>query len=83
MNVLDLLIGKKVKVMTDAKVEVELEIKKVSENRHTTSRDLEPATQANDWWPASESTTTINYVVEFTNGYNKQYDSLKSIKILK
>lgn len=53
MNLTQLLKGKLVKVMTDAKVEVELEIKEAKEERH--SRDLEPATRENDWWPKSEN----------------------------
>lgn len=52
MNILDLLKGKKIAYMTDAKVEVMLEIKEAKEEHH--SRDLEPSTAANDWWPASE-----------------------------
>ena len=82
MDVLDLLIGKKMLIQTDMKVEVELEIKKVIEDIKTTSVDLEPATQANDWWPPSRDTTTVNYVVEFTNGAKKNYSSLSQIKVL-
>lgn len=77
MNVLELLKGKKMSVMTDMKVEVELTIKEVKENHH--SRDLEEATPANDWWPASESWTT--YTVNFTNGASKTFSSLSEIKI--
>lgn len=82
MNVLDLLIGRKMLVPTDMKVDVELEIKKVIENTHTTSVELEPATQANDWWPATSDTTTVDYIVEFTNGAKKHYSSLSQIKVL-
>lgn len=78
MNVLDLLIGKKVSIMTDMKVEVELEIKKVKEVAH--SQNLEPSTAANDWWPASRDWTT--YIVYFTNGSQKEYESLKQINVL-
>lgn len=78
MNLLDLLVGKKMKVMTDMKVEVELEIKKVEEERH--SQDLEPATAANDWWPASRDWTT--YKVYFTNGSSKVFSSVHEIKII-
>jgi len=76
MEITDLLKGKKVKVMTDARVEVVLEIKSAEETRH--SRDLEPATPQNDWWPKSEDWTTID--VEFTNGFTKSYRSLSEIK---
>ena len=78
MNLTDLLKGKLVKIMTDAKVEVELEIKEVKEERH--SRDLEPATRANDWWPKSENWTTIDVV--FTNGFRKSYRTLNEIKLV-
>jgi len=78
MNILDLLKGKTVSVMTDAKVEVPLIIKEVKEEHN--SRDLEPATRENDWWPAQQTWTT--WVVSFTNGYTKTYGSLSEIKIL-
>jgi hypothetical protein len=78
MKILDLLKGKKVKVMTDARVEVELEIESAEERKH--SRDLEPATQANDWWPKSEDWTTIR--VEFTNGFVKTYKNLNQINLV-
>ena len=79
MELTDLLKGKKVNYMTDAKVVVQLEIEKVKEERQ--SRDLEPATRQNDWWPASESWTTIE--VEFTNGFKKSYRSLSEIDLVK
>lgn len=78
MNLTQLLKGKLVKVMTDAKVEVELEIKEVKEERH--SRDLEPATIENDWWPKSEDWTTID--ITFTNGHRKSYRSLNEIQLV-
>lgn len=77
MKVLDLLKGKKVLVMTDAKVEVELEVESVEEVSH--SRDLEPATKENDWWPKSEDWSTIK--VTFTNGFIKDYSNLGSINL--
>jgi hypothetical protein len=78
MNILDLMQGKKMKVMTDMKVEVELVIEKVEEKHH--SQDLEPATRENDWWPPSEDWTTIE--VEFTNGFRKSYRSLSEIELV-
>ena len=78
MDVLDLLVGKHMIIMTDMKVEVELEIKTVKQNNH--SQDLEPSTQANDWWPASRDWTT--FTVTFTNGATKKFDSINSIKVL-
>lgn len=78
MNLLDLLNGKKMSVMTDMKVVVELTISKVVEESH--SRDLEPSTRENDWWPAQETWKT--YIVYFTNGANKTFHSLDEIKII-
>jgi hypothetical protein len=78
MNLLDLLIGKKMKVMTDVKVEVELEIKNVEVKHY--SEDLEPATASNDWWPASREWT--NYIVYFTNGGSKIFNSINEIEIV-
>lgn len=78
LNVLDLLIGRKVKYMTDARVEVELEIASIEEKHH--SQDLEPSTPANDWWPAQREWTTIE--VKFTTGFAKVYNNLSSIKFL-
>jgi hypothetical protein len=77
MKLTDLLKGKIVNVMTDARVVVQLEIKSVEEERH--SRDLEPATISNDFWPPSENWTTIE--VKFTNGYHKTYHSLSEIEL--
>ena len=81
MDVLDLLKGKKVEIMTDAKVAVVLEIKSVTENSKTT-RQITPDTPENDWWGQSESHTTVTYLVEFVNGYVKTYSSINSIKII-
>ena len=78
MTLTDLLKGKVVNYMTDAKVVVQLEIKSVEEKSH--SRDLEPATAANDWWPAQETWTSIE--VEFTNGFKKKYDSISQIDLV-
>ena len=77
MNLLALLIGKKIKVMTDMKVEVTLEIKSIEEKHH--SIDLEESNQANDWWPETKDWTT--YVIYFTNGASKTYSNLTQINI--
>jgi len=77
MNLTDLLKDKVVLYMTDALVEVELTIKTAEEVKH--SRDLEPSTRENDWWPASESWRTVSVV--FTNGFRKSYGSLSEIKL--
>ncbi len=78
MNVLDLLKGKKMSIMTDMKVLVELEIKEVKEEHH--SQDIGPSNASNDWWPETRDWTT--YTVYFTNGSNKTFGSLDSIKII-
>ena len=76
MNVHDLLKGKKVKVMTEVKVEVMLEIDSIERNLH--SEDLEPSTPQNDWWPATRDWYT--YTVKFTNGAKKEYRSIEEIE---
>ena len=79
MELTDLLKGKQVNIMTDAKVVVQLEIESVNEKHH--SRDLETSTRENDWWPRSEDWTTID--IKFVNGYTKSYRSLKEIDLVK
>lgn len=69
--------GRYAKIMTDAKVEVFLQIESVKPDHR--SRDLEPATRENDWWPKSENWTV--YIVNFTNGYQKEYRNLDDINI--
>lgn len=76
MNLTDLLKGKKVKYMTEAKVEVVLEIDS-AETKHY-YRDLEEATPANDWWPRQETWQKIK--VTFTNGFTNEYSRLEDIK---
>ena len=75
-TVFDLVKGKKMIVETDMGVMVELEIKEIEPVSH--SVNLEPATSANDWWPASRDWTT--YKVHFTNGKSKEFSSLSQIK---
>jgi hypothetical protein len=78
MNLTELLKGRTVNVMTDAKVVVQLVIDTVEERRH--SEDLEPSTRENDWWPATRDWTTFD--VKFTNGHTKSYDSLQDIDVV-
>jgi len=78
MNLTDLLKGKKVNYLTDAKIKVELEILEVKVENH--SQQLEESTAQNDWWPASREWTT--YKVRFTNGFTKSYDSLEEIDLI-
>jgi len=82
MTILELLKGKKVKVMTDAKVEVELIIDEVTEYRFTNTVQITPDTPENDWWGTTESHTKVTYTVKFTNGYEKIYSSINDIKII-
>lgn len=78
MNILDAVIGKKIKVKTDVGTEAILEIKEIKLNHH--SQDIGPSTSENDWWPPAREWDT--FTVHFTNGHKKEYDSLKSIDIL-
>lgn len=78
MNLLDLLKGKKIKVMTDMKVPVEMEIKEIKEEHH--SEDIGPSNWENDWWPEQRTWTT--YEVTFTNGVKKSFSSLHDIEIV-
>lgn len=78
MEIFKLLEGKKMKVMTDMNVEVELVIKSVEERRH--SRQITPDTRENDWWGKSEHWST--YIVNFTNGSNKEFRDLREVQII-
>jgi hypothetical protein len=78
MQLNDLLKGKMVNIMTDAKVVVQLEIDSIETENN--SRNLEPATRENDWWPKSYDWTT--YKVKFTNGYVKTYPSIEAIDVV-
>lgn len=78
MTLLDLLKGKKMSVMTDMNVEVELIIESVNEENH--SQDIGPSNAANDWWP--EQITWTTYTVKFTNGAKKVFSSLSEIKVI-
>ena len=77
-NIFDLLVGKKMIVKTDMKVDVELEIKEVKQNVHT--RQITPDTRENDWW--GETSTSYSYTVYFTNGSNKNFSSIDDIKVI-
>lgn len=78
MKILELLKGKKVNVMTDAKVVVQLEVVTAEEKPH--SEDLEPSSEKNDYWPKSRDWTTIE--VTFTNGFRKTYKSVNDIELV-
>jgi hypothetical protein len=78
MKLLDLLIGKSINYMTEAKVKVPLEVKSVKEVHH--SRDVGPSNAGNDWWPPQETWITID--IEFTNGFKCSYRSLAEIEVI-
>lgn len=78
MNVLELLVGKRMDIMTDMKVSVRLEIEEVVQNTHT--RQITPDTPENDWW--GETETTHSYTVKFTNGATKKFSSINEIKVI-
>lgn len=82
MDVLDLLVGKKMLIMTDMKVEVELEIKEVRDTSHSTTRQITPDTPENDWWGESETTQHPSFTVTFTNGATKKFTSINQIKVI-
>lgn len=78
MKLLELLVGKTIMVMTDVGVAVPLVVASIEECK--TSVNLEPPSPANDWWPMSED--IITYVIVFTNGVKKTYNSINAIEIL-
>jgi hypothetical protein len=77
VKLLDLLKGKKISVITDMLVEVELTVESVTSR--TEQVDLEPSGPSNDWWPASEERTFYDFT--FTNGAKKTYTNIDDIKI--
>jgi len=79
MKLNDLLKGKFVDVMTDARVVVSLQIENIEEKSH--SEDLEPPSISNDFYPPSRDWTTIEIL--FTNGFKKSYRSLTEINLTK
>ena len=64
------LVGKKLRHNNQWNRKVILEVEKV-ENK-TETRDLEPPTQANDWWPKSESWSWFE--VTFVDGSRVRFD---------
>lgn len=78
MNILEYLIGKRVKVKTDMGVDVELTIAKIEQD--STTRQITPDTKENDWW--GESVTTHFYRVKFNTGAEKRYDFLEEINLV-
>lgn len=78
MNVLDLLRGQMISVKTDVGTEVLLEIAKVERNHHC--QQTGPSNRENDWWPDAREWDT--YIVHFTNGHKKEYESIEQINII-
>ena len=81
MNILDLLKGKVALVNTDMNVEVELIIREVVENTSNWSRETEPATLENGWWPSEVHGSSTEYVVHFVNGVTKRYGRIGDIRL--
>lgn len=77
MKVLELLIGKKIKVKSDVG-EFILEIKEVKRNHH--SQEISEGTPQNDWWAEIKEWDT--FMIYFTNGGKKEYYSLDEIEII-
>jgi hypothetical protein len=82
MKLTDLLKGKIVKIPTDAKVDVELEIEAVEEKVSHKTIQITPDTPENDWWGETKSYRDVSYLVTFTNGHKKEYKSIESINII-
>ena len=82
MKLTELLKGKIVTITTDAKVDVQLEISEVIEKVTTSTKVITPDTKENDWWGTSETYRDVSYVVKFTNGFQKTYDSIENIPII-
>lgn len=82
MDLTNLLKGRKVKIMTDAKIEVELTIKFVNEYSKTVSVEKEKGTKENDWWGHTEYYHDVSYTIEFENGFTKTYKSLKQVDLI-
>lgn len=64
------LIGKKLKHRNQWRRDVSLEVEDVI--LESGSRDIEPATRENDWYPASVSWS--NYLVTFIDGSQVKFD---------
>lgn len=82
MKLTELLKGKAVNIMTDAKVVVQLEIETVTENVNTRTIQITPDTRENDWWGQSETYKEVSYLVKFTNGFTKTYPSIEKIEFV-
>lgn len=76
-TVYDLLVGKMVRVMTDMKVEVELEIESVEQIAK--NNVITPDTRENGFW--GESYYSYTYKVTFTNGSTKTYSDIGGIVV--
>lgn len=82
MKIIDLLIGKKLKLTTDLKTEVILEVEKIEYNNDFIYYDLASATKENDWWPPQERRGKEWYDITFTNGAVKRFDNLDNLNIV-
>ncbi len=82
MKLIDLLIGKKLKLTTDLNTEVILEIKSVRDTSTSHTRVIVPGTRENDWYGLDETTWDHSFEVEFTNGSKKSFKSLDNLPII-
>lgn len=78
MDLTNLFKGKKVTYLTDAKVEVLLQIDTVEEK--VEEKAIESPSPSNDWWP--ETKIVKFYEVCFTTGFKKNYNSIGEMNIV-
>ena len=64
------IVGKTLKHRNQYNREVSLQIEDVIFETHTT--ELEPATAANDWWPATSE--SVSFKIKFTDGSSVKID---------
>jgi len=82
MKLIDILkkeiVGKKIKHKNQYRREVTLEVEDVICERHTV--ELEPATAANDWWPASSE--SVSFKIKFVDGSSINVDFSENLDLI-
>jgi len=76
------LIGKKLKHRNQHGRDVILEVENVENITKSGSVDLEPATQANDWWPPSRDWSESYIEVTFVDGSKVKFDNGTNFEII-
>lgn len=71
------LVGKTIRHKNRYNREVTLEVEDIVFERH--SYDLEPATAANDWWPATSE--SVKFVIKFVDGSTMDVDFSQDLNI--